>query len=381
MRSFWLWFAFMIAAWIGSIYDTWPHEGVPDIRVLLSACFMAAYFLVPLFRHRPAVMAALFGIAPILAAGAHWPTAEQPFNPYLLIILSLIAGEAVYRLPLKLAAIAGGTAILSAVAAPFSAGVTGFPLPFTLLYAVILTAAMIFFHTIVTKLNAAEARNEALLSEYRRIKRRQLTDEEEARQEARAQVARDIHDSVGHKLTALLMQLEVHRLQASDEAKPMLEGLKELAKESLEETRNAVKAMKQEETGGLQAVLALIRRLEAESFLRIQFTVKDGALSTPLTNEQSIAIYRAVQEALTNAMRHSRSKTAEVLFEAPGGGSVFRFEVANEQKRAALPPSEGFGLRSMRERIAAAGGQLEVASYENQFIVRGTFALNRGEIE
>ena len=64
----------------------------------------------------------------------------------------------------------------------------------------------------------SRVRYETLLSEYRNMKRRLITDEQHARQEERAQVGRDIHDSVGHKLTALLMQLEMHRMQA--EGKP-----------------------------------------------------------------------------------------------------------------------------------------------------------------
>src|SRR5690606_29347959 len=155
-----------------------------------------------------------------------------------------------------------------------------------------------------------------------------------------------------------MMQLEVFRMQAEGETEAQLQKLKELAQESLQETRSAVKSLKSSEPGGLPAILRLIRKLEAESILKIHFTVKYGALSAPLTNEQSIAVYRAVQEALTNIMKHSKSREADILFEAPGG-SVFRFEVSN--------PSmmidnfrEGFGLQSMRERIESNHGKLDI---------------------
>ncbi|WP_180955059.1 sensor histidine kinase [Bacillus sp. V3-13] len=155
-------------------------------------------------------------------------------------------------------------------------------------------------------------------------------------------MARDIHDSVGHKLTALLMQLEV---------------------------------LKQHESGGLPAIMGMLRRLETESFMRIQFTIKDGALSAPLGSVQSIVVYRVVQEALTNAMRHGQGREARIMFEAPGGGSIFRFEVVNERKDN-KPFAKGFGLKSMRERMGQAGGQLEITAYNQLFIVRGTLSFS-----
>jgi signal transduction histidine kinase len=206
------------------------------------------------------------------------------------------------------------------------------------------------------------------------MKRRLISDEQLARQDERAQVGRDIHDSVGHKLTALLKQLEVFRMQTEDtEVDSRLQVLKELAKESLEDTRNAVKVMKQNETGGLSAILRLIRKLEAESFIRVHFSVKRGALSAPLNNEQSIAVYRAVQEALTNIMRHSKAREAEITFEAPGGG-IFLFEVINPII-AEKSFREGFGLQSMRERIEHAGGRLEIIQYDDRFVVHGTLSM------
>lgn len=121
------------------------------------------------------------------------------------------------------------------------------------------------------------------------MKRRLITDEQHARQEERAQVGRDIHDSVGHKLTALLMQLEMHRMQADRETAEVLKGLKALAKESLEENKNAVRSMKQQETSGLPAIIGLLRRLESESFMRVTLMARHGALTVPLNNIQSMA--------------------------------------------------------------------------------------------
>ncbi|WP_317890723.1 sensor histidine kinase [Paenibacillus arenilitoris] len=376
MRSFWLWFGLLIAAWLGSMLRIAPEGAELAWRLLLSALSLTAFFLSPICREKPVALTVLLSASALLGAAALWPPAGGPFNPYPLLVFTVLAGKAVYRLPAKMAAVAGAAALAGA-AGHGLAGSSGLPLPFIGLYALLLAIALSVFAVLSAEREAAVARYEALLSEYRMLKRRLISDEEAARQEERAHVGREIHDSVGHRLTALLMQLEVYRMQSGEQAQEMLLKLKELAKESLDETRNAVKALKQQETGGLPAILSLIRRLEAESFMRIHFTVKDGALSAPLSNAQSIAVYRAVQEALTNAMRHGQSREAKIMFEAPGGGSVFRFEVVN-LRTGGKPFKEGFGLRSMRERLEQAGGQLEVEAYDNRFVICGTVSLRMG---
>lgn len=103
--------------------------------------------------------------------------------------------------------------------------------------------------------------------------------------------------------------------------------------------------------------------------MKINFSVKHGAFAAPLTGEQSFAIYRAVQEALTNIMKHSTTREAQVMFESPGG-SVFRFEVTNF---TAPNPffQEGYGLKAMRDRLEKVGGSLNIHHDEHQFVVSG----------
>lgn len=236
-----------------------------------------------------------------------------------------------YRLPFVQAACIGLVLAAGAVV-PGLFGYPEFPWFFLVLYSVMLAMGLALFRTVFSRNEESRVRYETLLSEYRNMKRRLITDEQHARQEERAQVGRDIHDSVGHKLTALLMQLEMHRMQADGETAEVLKGLKALAKESLEETRNAVKSMKQQETSGLPAIIGLLRRLESESFMRVTLTARHGALTVPLNNIQSIPVYRAVQEAMTNAMKHGSTREVYIIFEAPRGG-IFRFEVSNPYHR------------------------------------------------
>lgn len=210
---------------------------------------------------------------------------------------------------------------------------------------------------------------EELLGEYRTMKRLHLTAENNARLEERTRIARDLHDSVGHRLTALIMSLEMLSIQQKD---PTYDELKQMAKESLEDTRLAVKALQTEESEGIATVIHLIRKLEAESHLLVQFTLNQGVLSIPITNEMSVVLYRVIQEALTNIMRHSDKKNAHIALSRTATGDIL-FEISNpiqERKRFTI----GFGLKNMQERVEEINGSLKVYQTDDHFIVSGKLA-------
>ncbi|MEH7386145.1 sensor histidine kinase [Bacillus sp. JJ1521] len=217
-----------------------------------------------------------------------------------------------------------------------------------------------------------EQRNlyEELLGEYRKLKRVALVSEEEARYQERTKIARDIHDSVGHKLTALLMQIEILSIKQGPEH---YNELKELAKESLEETRFAVRTLKDREHEGIATILQLIKKLEAESHIMVQFTTKQGILSDRLTNEQSVVLYRVIQEGLTNAMRHAHSREIQVVLGKTADRNM-EFIMTNRIYKKE-PFEEGFGLSNMRKRIEELGGTLAVYQTDEQFVIKGMIPL------
>lgn len=382
LYTYWIWLLLLLISWLCALLQ---FQGslleIPN-RLLGSAAFFALFFLSPLFKKQQMIFTTMTSIAATLAVLIMWPESDGVINLYTLLVFALIAGMAVVYLKAWLSLIIAAILFAGMIAPSFFA-YSSFSPVFIVLYVLLVGIALATYRHTKTRVDEIEARNEALMSEYRKMKRRLVNDEQAARQEERTQIAREIHDSVGHKLTALLMQLEVVRMEQKDEATAQrLLELKKLAKESLEETRSAVKTLKQDEVGGLSAIIRLIRKLEAESYMRIQFSIRHGALTAQLGNEQVIAVYRAVQEALTNVMRHSGGREVEIIFEAPAGG-VFRFEVSNPVKTS-RQHQEGFGLSSMRERIEQTGGKLEVTQYEGRFIVRGTIPMldrKKGKIE
>ncbi len=240
---------------------------------------------------------------------------------------------------------------------------------FFILSVSVLTGTYFYQHHIVSNRGMKE-RYQALLQTYRKLKRDTVTNDQHTRQQERIMIGREIHDRVGHTLTNLLMQIEILRLQDN---RADLDLLKNLAQESLSETRKAVKALKEDNVTGIAAVIHLIRKLEAEQYVSISFSTRQNALSVSLSPKQATVVYRAIQESLTNVMRHSKGKEATIILEAPGT-THFRFEVINPTE-GNIEYKDGFGLISMKERLAQIDGELDVQTYNNQFIVRGLFPI------
>lgn len=166
------------------------------------------------------------------------------------------------------------------------------------------------------------------------------------------------------------MQLQMISMENdSDEYKE----LKRLAAESLGETRHAVKTLKNDEVAGIASVLQLIRKLEAENHLLVRFTTKQGVLNTDLSNEQSITLYRSIQEGLTNAMKHSSSREVSVTL---GRSAIGALEwVISNPITSPIPFELGFGLTAMKERVEEQGGSFRVYQTEKAFVVEGSMPV------
>jgi signal transduction histidine kinase len=374
MKLYWIWLLLHVAPWLFAFsYYTGNLESLLW-RLVGVAIYFLLFFIMPLMRQRSIASTILLSINVCVSILTLFPTEPNGFNLYLLLILSLLIGEAFYYLSYRLASIVGGISIAGIIMIIFNIEVSIFLSSFIVIYFILFSTGVFVYKRKKESNDDFHARYDVLLSEYRKLKRRLSSDEEIARQEERVLIGHEIHDSVGHKLTALLMQLEVYRLNASRRDQLQVESLKKLANDSLEETRSAVKMLKRSDVGGLPGVLRLIRKLEIESFIRIHFSVKHGAFAAPLTGEQSFVIYRSVQEGLTNIMKHSHAREAKIRFEAPGG-SIFRFEISNPVKDNRRF-QEGFGISSMRERLEKNRGQLDVYKTEEFFMIRGSLKLS-----
>lgn len=338
--------------------------------MLWSAAFFAAYFMLPILEEK--LRESLFYLLAGVAIVTFWTSLTSPHLWLLLLVLCLdsslfMPGKAFIRYGLiSLGLLSSGLVMLNHWQS--------------------LASAVFFFGFSLYVFRAfKESRNTNHITEknlkkisddYSRMKRQMVTRDHMARQEERSHIAREIHDSVGHRLTALLMQLEVARHKANDsETKAYFAGLKSLAQDSLHDTRSAVKALKSDETSGIQAVVHLIRKLEAESHLEIRFVIQSGVLGLKLSNAQSVTVYRSIQEALTNMMRHSQTKRATIEF-THLGDRYLQFKVSHPV-RFKVRIKEGFGLTSMRNRLEELGGTLSLTQDQKELKVIGQFPLNQ----
>lgn len=170
----------------------------------------------------------------------------------------------------------------------------------------------------------------------------------------RLRIARDLHDLIGHHLTALSLNLEVASHLANSEAREHIEKSQSLTKLLLADVRDVVSRLRENEPLDLAASLRSLGDVVKSP--AIQIDVNELAVTNPAIAETAL---RAAQEIVTNAVRHS-------------GARNLWLSVTNVDHTLAIDARDdgigtdrvqfGHGLTGMRERVAHAGGTLEVQS-------------------
>jgi signal transduction histidine kinase len=208
----------------------------------------------------------------------------------------------------------------------------------------------------------ARRRSQQLLEELQ-VAQRQLQDL--AVVEERNRLAREMHDSLGHRLTVAIVQLEgAQRLIPTDpdRAARMIGAMREEMKEALAELRRTVTALRAplEDADGtpLNAALArLAQTFQDSTGLAVHLDLP-GALPA-LPEAHRLALYRAAQESLTNAQRHAAAKQVWLMVSAANGRITLTAADDGKGFGEQTATSEGgYGLRGLRERAAQLGGEL-----------------------
>lgn len=179
--------------------------------------------------------------------------------------------------------------------------------------------------------------------------------EASSRQGERLRIARELHDLVGHHLTALALHLEVADHLADARARESVERARAIARLLLADVREVV--------GDLRAapidLSARIRAMVADlPGTRIVLDLPERC-AVP-DEERAVAALRLVQEALTNALRHGEPDRIDIRLEPRP--DALTIEVRDDG-RGSEPLAPGNGLRGMRERIERAGGTLTLESH------------------
>jgi signal transduction histidine kinase len=176
-----------------------------------------------------------------------------------------------------------------------------------------------------------------------------------AREAERLRIARDLHDTLGHHLTALSLNLELAAHQAQPPAKETVERARSLCKLLLADVREVVSELRgpepEELRRALQTLAAGVPRPQVHLALPESLDLGSAA--------RAQAAFRCVQEAVTNAARHSHARNLWITVALREGALSIE---ARDDGRGAPDLREGHGLAGMRERFAALGGSVAFES-------------------
>lgn len=175
-----------------------------------------------------------------------------------------------------------------------------------------------------------------------------------SRAEERVRIARELHDLLGHHLTALSINLEVASHLADGAAKQQIEKSQALTKLLLSDVRESVSRLREDEPVDLAAALRSIR--DAVPSPAIHVDANGIGVSGPVVARTAL---RAVQEIVTNAVRHSGARNLWLALHEDGGALVID---ARDDGSGTDHVQFGNGLRGMRERVQQSGGTMDVAS-------------------
>jgi len=170
----------------------------------------------------------------------------------------------------------------------------------------------------------------------------------------RIRISRDLHDSVGHHLTALCLHLEAALNSPADQKSEGIQHAQAAAKQALHEVRSVVSAMREGED--IQLNSALRSLAESVPRIRLNLSVPEELRITDAAHAN--AALRCVQEITTNTLRHSDAANLWITFRLKPGGVEIEARDDGQSGRIA---ESGFGLTAMAQRFEEMGG---VVSFE-----------------
>ena len=231
----------------------------------------------------------------------------------------------------------------------------------------------------ITDLKRAEERIRALTSRLRR-----LQDDE------RRHISRELHDSLGQYLTSIKINVELVNKESTsieERHRALLEESSETLERCVQEVRSVSYLLHPpllDELGLLAALRWFTAGFAERSGIEVNLNAPDEFSRLP--EEMELALFRIVQESLTNVQRHSRSDAAWVTLSEHKDRAELRItdsgvgvspEIIEQIKQGRA--IEGVGLRGMYERVRELGGQLEIESSGMGTAVSAVFPLQRAQ--
>jgi signal transduction histidine kinase len=204
--------------------------------------------------------------------------------------------------------------------------------------------------------------------------------EELARTKERNLLAREIHDSLGHYLTVVNVQIRAAQaVMDSDpqKAQEALENAQRLTKDGLDAVRQSVAALRESPLGNRSLV-------DAVELLAAETEKSDIVVNTDVRGETvvldpkaELTLYRAVQEGLTNVRKHARASRVDLTLDFNDASQV-TLTIADNGAGAAQDSQGGYGLLGMQERVELLGGTMDAGSAPGEgFVLTISLPLER----
>ena len=376
-----------------------PYQLVVDVSIA-AVCFLLR---ASIHYNTPLMLVVVFGMAvalgvrrlsPTLSLALVWATVVFQLSMMLppdvsnLAILPVLFATGAYgtKLVSRLGLVSAGLgALIASAYTIFSGFITG--VNFTSIVENFISEvprlAILFFGSLIASLALfglswtlgflyrtwLESRSRQALA-LRARSEREAAEREVAVEQERTRIARDMHDVVAHSLAVVIAQADGARYAAKADPKATdaaLSTISTTAREALSDVRILLGQLRHNQSEGPQPVLADLDRLFAQ--LRssgLAITRHDSGEPLPLGTSQQLAVYRIVQESLTNALRHgAEPKEALVRFDWHSG--ELELSISN-----AYEPSEGkrgHGVDGMRERAVLVGGSLSAEPRDGAWVV------------
>jgi signal transduction histidine kinase len=338
--------------------DVWVHGTVQGSRPLNAA--ILAFVGLPLVvrRRRPGLTVIVVAAAVLTQALAVGPPPSGfLYWPILIAAYSLGAHRPAQRWPLATLALLVGAYAYLTVQWTSSEGVT-------------VTAVPWMFAPVVAWVVGVGMRRRRLRSAVAAARVQRERDDEQRRlaalEQERVRMARELHDILAHSVSLMGVQAgAAEQVLARDpeRARPVLQSIQQTARDSVGELHRLLAMLRQDDVGpelspqpSLQDLEALFGRMR-DAGLNVEWRTRGSAAISPGVE---LTVYRVVQEALTNALKHARP--TRVAVELTYADDRLDVDIWNDGVDDATRGSgTGHGLIGMCERVSLYGGSLEAA--------------------
>lgn len=212
-----------------------------------------------------------------------------------------------------------------------------------------------------------QIKKEELEKAYVKIQESYDTMEQVTILKERNRIAGEIHDTVGHTLTAVLVEMEACKRLMKRDVDASIEKLdlaEDQVRKGLNDIRKSVKALSDSENypvDFVNSLIAIIRETEKHCGVRIQFDIENGTVL--LNGNIKKVVYKALMEGLTNGIRHGESKNFEFSLKVKDDILMF---ILNNNGKAFENNELGFGLSNMKFRVEQLNGNFSISSCKGE---------------